>query len=83
MQAFFFIAGSYIGTDASQPSASLKVVSQRATEVTLAYGLFRKSDPPCCASGGEAKVRFQLENGKLVALNPIPPVSSSTGLSRR
>jgi hypothetical protein len=82
-QAFFFIDGRYIGTDSSQPSAQLSVVAQSDTEVTLAYALYRSSDPLCCPGGGQAKVRFQLDNGQLTALDPIPPVNSSTGLSRQ
>jgi hypothetical protein len=81
-QAFFFVNGRYIGTDASRPSATLRVVSQGDTEVTLAYPLYRAHDPLCCPSGGQAQVRFQLNNGKLSALDPIPPLSSATGLSR-
>ncbi len=82
-QAFFFIDGRYIGTDASEPSATLKVVAQSDTEVTLAYPLYRAHDPLCCPGGGEARVHFQLNNGHLVPLQSIPPVSSSTGLSRQ
>ena len=74
-QAFFFVNGRYIGTDSSQPSATVKVVSQSDTEVTLAYPLYRRGDPLSSPSGGQAKVRFQLNNGKLVALGPIPPAS--------
>jgi hypothetical protein len=81
-QAFFFVNGHYIGTDASAPSAKLRVVSQGDTEVTLAYPLYRASDPLCCPGGGQAHVRFQLNNGKLTALDPIPPLHSSTALSR-
>jgi hypothetical protein len=81
-QAFFFVNGRYIGTDASQPSATVRVVSQGDTEVTLSYPLYRKGDALCCPGGGQAKVRFQLNNGKLTALDPIPPLSSKTGLSR-
>ena len=81
-QAFFFVNGRYIGTDASQPSATLKVVSQGDTEVTLAYPLYRNGDPLCCPRGGQTRVRFQLNNGKLTALDPIPPLASKTGLSR-
>ena len=66
-QAFFFVDGRYIGTDAKQPSASVHVVSQGDTEVTLAYAL---------SSGGQATVHFQLNNGKLVPLETIPPASS-------
>jgi hypothetical protein len=66
-QAFFFVDGRYIGTDAKQPSASVHVVSQGDTEVTLAYAI---------SGGGQATVRFQLNNGKLVPLEAIPSASS-------
>jgi hypothetical protein len=82
-QAFFFVDGRYIGTDTSQPSASVKVVAQSDTEVTLAYPLYRPHDPLCCASAGQATVRFQLNNDRLVPLGTIPPASSSTGPSRQ
>lgn len=82
-QAFFFIGGRYIGTDTSTPSAGIKLVSQGDTEATLAYRLYRPGDPLCCARGGEATVRFQLNNGRLVPLDPIPPANSSTGDSRQ
>jgi hypothetical protein len=82
-QAFFFVGDRYVGTDTSQPSAKVKVTAQSDTEVTLAYSLYRPHDPPCCASAGQATVRFQLNNGHLVPLGAIPPVSSSTGLSRQ
>jgi hypothetical protein len=75
-QAFFFVNGRYIGTDASEPSASVKVVGQSDTEVTLAYPIYKAGDPASHPSGGEKTVRFQLNNGHLVALNPIPPVAS-------
>jgi hypothetical protein len=80
--AFFFVDGRYIGTDASQPSGSLKIVSQTATSVTLAYSLYRSGDSPCCPGGGQSTVRFQLDDGHLQALDPIPPASSTSGLSR-
>jgi LppP/LprE lipoprotein len=82
-RAFFFLDGRYIGTDASEPSASVRVVSQGDTEVVLAYPLYRAHDPLCCPAGGEAKVHFQLNDGRLVPLQPIPPVSSASGLSRQ
>jgi hypothetical protein len=81
-QAFFFVNDRYIGTDAKEPSATVKVVSQSDTEVTLAYPLYRQGDPLASPSGGQATVRFQLNDGKLTPLNPIPPASSATGLSR-
>jgi hypothetical protein len=81
-QAFFFIDGRYIGTDTKEPSATVKVLSQSDTEVTLAYPLYRPNDPLSSPSGGQATVRFQLNDGKLTPLEPIPPANSSTALSR-
>jgi len=81
-QAFFFVNGRYIGTDTKEPSATVRVVSQSDTEVTLAYPLYRKNDPLCCPGGGQATVRFQLDNGRLTPLGSIPPASSTNGLSR-
>ena len=82
-QAFFFVNGRYIGTDSKQPSATVKVVSQGDTEVTLGYPLYRKGDPLSSPSGGEAKVTFQLNNGKLTPIGKIPSASSSASLSRQ
>jgi uncharacterized protein YcfL len=81
-QAFFFVDGHYLGTDTKEPSATVKVVSQSDTEVAIAYPLYRHSDPLCCPGGGQRIVHFALNNGKLTALDAIPPASSSTGLSR-
>jgi len=78
-QAFFFVNGRYIGTDAKEPSATVGVISQSDTEVTLAYPLYRKGDALSGPSGGVAKVRFQLNNGQLEPLDPIPPATSATG----
>lgn len=81
-QAFFFEDERYLGTDASEPSAAIKVASQGDTEVTLVYALYRPHDDLCCPKGGEATVRFQLDNGRLQALDPIPPVASVTAAGR-
>ena len=81
-QAFFFVDGHYIGTDAKEPSAKLKVVSQNDTEVAVAYPLYRRNDPLCCPSGGQRVVHFALNNGKLQPLDPIPPANGYANLSR-
>ncbi|MHB8490989.1 MAG: LppP/LprE family lipoprotein [Solirubrobacteraceae bacterium] len=75
-QAFFFLGGRYLGTDSTQTSATLSVVSQSDTEVTLAYPDYSARDPLCCASGASARVTFALNNGRLTPLQPIPPTSS-------
>jgi hypothetical protein len=82
-QAFFFVGGRYIGTDTKEPSASVKVLSQSDTEITLGYPLYRPGDPLGSPSGGVATVHFQLNNGKLAALNAIPPASSTAAGARR
>jgi LppP/LprE lipoprotein len=82
-RAFFFVDGRFIGTDATEPSATVRVAAQSDTEVTLVYPLYRKNDPLSSPSGGQATVRFTLNNGKLTPLGPIPPASSASGLSRQ
>ncbi len=75
-QAFFFLGGHYIGTDTKEPSATVKVLAQSDTEVTIAYPIYRKGDPLSSPSGGQATVHFQLNNGKLTPVGSIPPASS-------
>ena len=74
-QAFFFLGERYLGTDSSQPSGAVHVISQGDTEVTLGYPIYRSGDSLCCPSGGEAHVTFQLNNGTLAPAQSIPPVS--------
>jgi hypothetical protein len=78
-QAFFFVDGHYLGTDTSQPSATVKVVSQGDTEVTLSYPIYKAGDPLGKPSGGEKTVRFQLNNGRLVPLGQIPSAATRSG----
>ena len=70
-QAFFFVDGKYIGTDTKDPSASIKVVSQGDTEVTLVYATYAKG-APLSSPSGEAKVTYTLNDGKLVPVDRIP-----------
>ena len=49
----------------------------------VAYPLYRRGDPLGCPSGGQAQVRFQLNNGKLIALDAIPSASPTATLSRQ
>lgn len=81
-QAFFFLDGQYLGTDTKEPSAQLKVISQSDTEVAIAYSLYRPGEPLSSPGGGTRVVHFVLNDGKLTALDPIPPASSTSGLSR-
>ncbi len=83
-QAFFFLGNRYIGTDTSRPSASIRVVSQSDTEVTLAYPLYRAHDPLCCPGGGSATVQLPAEQRPLdAACSRSPRQAPQTGLSRQ
>jgi hypothetical protein len=80
--AFFFVGNHYIGTDVKVPSAKIAVLSQSESAVTIAYPLYRHGDPLCCPGAGQAKVSFQLNNGRLQPQSPIPPAYSVSGVSR-
>jgi hypothetical protein len=82
-QAFFFVNSRYIGTDAKEPSGEIRVIAQSDTEITLGYGLYKPGNALCCPAGGLAKVRFQLNDGLLTTLDPLPPVNSGAGVSRQ
>jgi hypothetical protein len=61
-QAFFFDGTTYLGTDTKLPSRSIAVTGQTDTEVTLSYA----------TTAGSASVRFELDQGALTPLDPIP-----------
>jgi hypothetical protein len=75
-RAFFFVREQYIGTDASSPSARLRVAAQDNSKITLAYTRFAAGDKPCCPSDGTVKVRFSMTGGRLQPLDPIPPAGA-------
>jgi hypothetical protein len=65
-RAFFFNEGTYLGTDASAPSAAITVLAHSDSEVTLGY-----------AVGGSVRaVRFALDMGAVMPLSPLPSVSA-------
>jgi hypothetical protein len=70
-RAFFFDQTTYLGTDASAPSARITVVAHGDTEVTLAYAIYAAgaSQPTSLR-----RVRFALDMGQLAALDPLPGV---------
>jgi hypothetical protein len=62
-RAFFFVDDLYIGNDAQESSAKLKVKRQGRTQVTLTYTL---------AQGGPVDVRFKWDGTKLMPLEALP-----------
>jgi LppP/LprE lipoprotein len=77
-RAFFFVGDRYLGTDTSDTSASIGVVSQDDTGVTLRYGIYRRGQPLCCPSS-TASVRYVLDNGRLVPSGLIPSTAARNG----
>jgi hypothetical protein len=75
-RAFFFAGPRFAGTDAPAGSSGLKVVASGQRWVTLAYGRYAVGDKPCCPSGGHAKVRFELQAGKVRPAGPLPGESA-------
>jgi LppP/LprE lipoprotein len=69
--AFFFMRGQYLGHDAAAPSSRLRLVTRGDSALTLAYGVYNPGDTPGVPSGS-AKVRFQLEGGRIHSLDAIP-----------
>jgi hypothetical protein len=63
-RAFFFNEKTYLGTDASAPSARISVLAHSDSEVTLGYAIR--------GSGSLQAVRFALDMGLLSALDPLP-----------
>jgi hypothetical protein len=71
-RAFFFDQTKYLGTDASQPSASVTVISHLDTEVVLSYAIYA---PGASAPRGHRLVHFALDMGSLAAVEAIPSVA--------
>jgi hypothetical protein len=74
-KVFFFADGRYVGSDTTDGSSSVTASRLSPTEIVVQYYLYKSGDPACCASGGTDNVHFTWTGTKLVALDPIPPVS--------
>ncbi len=70
--AFFFDETIYLGTDATTPSAQIRLLGQSDTEVTLAYAIFR---PGAATASSQRAVHFELDMGQLGALDSLPSVA--------
>jgi hypothetical protein len=69
---YFFLGDRYLGTDTTKGSVEADPVASDGTTVTVQYPLYRATDALCCATGGNALVRFRLKDSKLIPLDPIP-----------
>jgi hypothetical protein len=73
----FFDRGRYLGSDSKQESIDAQIASSGVETVTVSYRMYSANDPLCCPTGGLTKVRFRLDGQRLVALDPIPPISGA------
>ena len=69
-QVLFFDHATPIGTATPQPRPYITVTTAGDT-VSVQYQWRQGADPACCPTG-IGTVRFQLTDGKLEALDPIP-----------
>jgi hypothetical protein len=75
-RAFFFDRDRYLGTDTSDTSGQIAIVSQQDTAVVLRYGLYKSGDADCCPSAGSRSVRFELDQGRLTPVDAIPAAAA-------
>jgi LppP/LprE lipoprotein len=77
-QAFFFNGAEYLGTDTSDPSASMAIAWQTPSLVAIKYALYDTDDAFCCPTGS-ATVRYQWTGSRLTPLDPIPTSENVDG----
>ncbi len=74
-QAFFFVNGRFIRTDAS-PSAGIQLAWRNNTTIALSYSVYTANEPLCCPTGGAMIVRYEWTGTQLKALDPVPSASA-------
>jgi hypothetical protein len=78
---WFFDRGSFLGTDAPDPSREIIGLWRDGRTIAFLYVLYRRSDPNCCPTGGGAVVRFRWYGGRrVVRVDPLPPRLFSGGV---
>ncbi|MGV0791185.1 LppP/LprE family lipoprotein [Mycolicibacterium sp. XJ1819] len=70
-QVLFFDRGSPVGTPTPDPRPYLTVTTVGDDTVAVGYQ-WRQGDEPACCPTGVGSARFQVDNGELKALDPIP-----------
>ncbi len=74
-QAFFFVNGRFIRTDAS-PSAGIQLAWRNNTTIALSYSVYKANQPLCCPTGGAMIVRYEWTGTQLKALDPVPSATA-------
>jgi hypothetical protein len=81
-RVFFFVSGTYIGTDTNDGSANLEFAYSTGLVVAVNYDLYHPSDPLCCPSAGAKTVRFEWDGHQLHVLDAIPSPDPNTDPTR-
>ncbi len=82
-RAFFFVKGTWLGTDSASDSAGIAVVTHTDSTVTLGYNLYAPTDPIGSPSLGRATVRFSWDGQRLHARDEFPSADWASPRSRR
>ncbi|HEV7420330.1 MAG TPA: LppP/LprE family lipoprotein [Mycobacterium sp.] len=70
-QVLFFDRNTSLGPATSEPRRYVNVVTSSEDTVTVQYQWLQGSEASCCPTG-IGTVRFQIADGKIMALDPIP-----------
>jgi hypothetical protein len=77
-QAFFFHRGQPVDLPVD-PRAGIEIASVAGDTVTLGYAHYQPTDPSCCPSLPDYRVRFRWDGTDLAVLDPVPPADQGTG----
>jgi len=74
-RAFFFVHNRFVGTDATESSATIQMVWRSDSTIAIGFTIYRPDDAMCCPLGGAVTVRYRWTGTRLTALDPIPSVA--------
>lgn len=77
---WFFDQGRFVSTDARKSSHWIIGAWRNDKTIAFLYGLYRRSDPECCPTGGGASVRYRWNGRRVVRLDPLPPRAFAPGV---
>ena len=75
-RAFFFVHDHFVGSDSTDPSATIQMVWRTDATIAIGYTIYKPDDPMCCPLGGAVTVRYQWNGAHLLALDPIPSLAA-------
>jgi hypothetical protein len=76
-QVFFFHLGQPIDPPVD-PRSGVEIAAVEGGTVTLTYAHYQPTDPTCCPSLPDYRVRFRWEGAGLTVVDPMPPADQGT-----